>query len=496
MDLQSGGTGRESRKSPTRILGWLMTHWTGMNINNILKTDGRFLEKGKLQSLPYIIGCNLGNLLCQAMLLIFVFQVVLQEAQAQTAPTKIVTLPSGEKYQFAGVTYGPNHAPEFDPHPLDSNQTNDWSLRVWFRLLGVKSPRTEGFQLIKTGLADQNGVLAGKEDEYIFFRGGSLCFATFEVAPRRSPILQFCIFQPDGTIQGKNEIDRVSFPNPYFGKFSEWKPEPFPMSKKVGDVDVRLVNLMTGIELSGRPPVLANGKQGIDFRPAKNRMDLATFFDVSLNSERGINEEWVVQNAELSDATGNILASPSNEASSGDNVSPMTFMGEYRLSIPGTLWPDEAAWRLKLELKRKSGFAPREFVTFKNVPVPKIGMAYFSPVTNTADGMQIVLKEFVENGDRTNIRYPSGTNASYFVNDHTPETMVAVELPDHPEGVAVDFVKMVADIGETFEKHGNSWKPFYRGASLKFIPTNAQTVDITWVVQKMRSVEFLVKPPL
>jgi hypothetical protein len=55
---------------------------------------------------------------------------------------------------------------------------------------------------------------------------------------------------------------------------------------------------------------------------------------------------------------------------------------------------------------------------------------------------------------------------------------------------------MTADTGEIFEKHGNSWGPFYRGASLKFIPTNAQTVDITWVVQKMRSVDFLVKPAL
>ena len=253
---------------------------------------------------------------------------------------------------------------------------------------------------------------------------------------------------------------------------------------------------MTGIRISGRPPVLANGKQGIDFRPAQKGMDLATFFDVSLDSERSTNEEWVVQTAELSDATGNVLASPSDVSSSGDNVSPMTFMGEYRLSIRGTLWPDEAAWRLKLELKRKSGFAPEELVTFKNVPVPKIGNTNYIPITNMVGGVQIVLKKFVENGDRTNIRYPRGTNANFVVNDRTPETMVAVELPDHPEGVVVDFVKMITDTGETFEKHGNTWKPFYRGASLKFIPTNTQTVDITWVVQKTRSVEFLVKPPL
>ena len=442
------------------------------------------------------LACNLGNFLRQAVLGAIVLKAVLLAAHAQPSPSQIVTLPDGERYEFAGVTYGTNHAPEFEVRPLDSSQTNESSLRVWFRLLGANTPSTAGFQWISAALADQSGALAGKGDELIFFRRGPLQFATFEVAPRRSPVLQFCIFQSDGTRRSYNEIGRVSFPNPYFGQFPEWKPEPVPRVKKVGDLEVQLVNLMTGISLSGRPPVLANGKQGLDFRPAQKGMHLATFFDVSLQSERGTNEEWVVQNAELSDATGNVLSSSSNVSSSGDNVSPMTFSGEYRLFIPGTLWPDEAAWRLKLELKRKSGFAPDEFVTYKDAPVPKIGTTNFIPVTNMVGGVQIALKEFVENGDRTNIRYPRGTNASFAVNDHTPETMVAVELPGHPEGVAVDFVRMIADTGEIFEKHGNSWRPFYRGASLKFIPTNAQTVDITWVVQKVRSVEFLVKPPL
>jgi hypothetical protein len=444
----------------------------------------------------FTLACNLGNFRRQAVLAAIVLKALLLTAHAQPSPSQIVTLPDGERYEFAGVTYGTNHSPEFDTRPLDSSQTNEQSLRVWLRQLDSNAPSTGGIQLISAALADQSGALAGKGDESIFLRGGPLRFAKFEVAPRRSPVLQFCLFQSGGTRQSYNEIGRVSFPNPYFGQFPEWKPEPVPIVKKAGDLAVRLVNLMTGIGLAGRPPVLANGKQGIDFRPAQKGMHLATFFDVALESERGTNEEWVVQNAELSDATGNVLSSPSNVSSSGENVSPMTFLGEYRLSIPGTLWPDEAAWRLKLEMKRKSGFAPDEFVTFKNVPVPKIGTTEFTPITNMVGGVQIALKEFVENGDRTNIRYPRGTNASFAVNDHTPETMVAVELPGHPEGVAVDFVRMTSDTGEIFEKHGNSWRPFYRGASLIFIPTNAQTVDITWVVQKVRSVEFLVKPPL
>jgi len=426
-------------------------------------------------------------------------KVSMSDTRAQPTSSQIIGLSNGAKYELVGTTYGiSNTPPSFlnnSGAPLTQFNVGEKAespqFFVWFQ---TNAPSTKPMPTLIARLADQNGVERGASTYPAFASGVTLSYAEFPIVPRRSQQLQ-CNFYPFDEIS-LSPVVSISFSNPLYGYFPEWKPEPVPVVKKVGGLEVRLVNLMTGIEKSGRPPVLANGKQGIDIQPAKYGIHLATFFDVSLNSERGTNEEWVVQNAELSDATGNVLAFPSKSSSSGDNVSPMTFSGEYRLSIPGTLWPDEAAWRLKLDLKRKSGFTPDELVTFKNVPVPKIGTTNFPPITNTVGGVQLVLKEFVENGDRTNIRYPFGTNANYFVNDHTPETMVAVELPDHPEGVAVDFVKMIADTGEIFEKHGNSWAPFYRGASLKFIPTNAQTVDISWVVQKMRSVEFLVKPPL
>jgi hypothetical protein len=424
----------------------------------------------------------------------------LQCVEAQPTPPQIFTLSNGEQYQFVGTTHDTVNVPPpsrkyAGKHITQFNEGEKFDtpqLFIWFQWWETNAPPTRGAPALIARLADQKGIERGASTYPAFDSGVTWDYAEFPVIPRRSQMLQ-CNFYPFDE-SSLNPVASISFTNPLYGHFPEWKPEPVPAVKKAGDLEVRLVKLMTGIELSGRSPVLANGKQGIGFQPAQKGIHLATLFDVLLTSARGTNEEWVVQNAELSDATGNVLAFPSNHSSSGDNVSPMTFSGEYRLSIPGTLWPDEAAWRLKLELKRKSGFAPDELVTFKNVPVPKIGTTNFPPITNIVGGVQLVLKEFVENGDRTNIRYPRGTDHSFVVNDHTPETMVAVELPGHPEGVAVDFVKMITGTGEIFEKHGNSWRPFYRGASLKFIPANAQTVDITWVVQKMRSVEFLVKP--
>ncbi len=37
--------------------------------------------------------------------------------------------------------------------------------------------------------------------------------------------------------------------------------------------------------------------------------------------------------------------------------------------------------------------------------------------------------------------------------------------------------------------------PFSHVLLIDALPTNAQTLDITFVVQKTRTVEFLVKPP-
>ena len=162
----------------------------------------------------------------------------------------------------------------------------------------------------------------------------------------------------------------------------------------------------------------------------------------------------------------------------------------YRHAITGTLWPDEAAWRLRLELKRTRGYAPGETVTFRNVPVPKVGTTNLTPMTGFAGGMKLVLTEFERKPDITINAMGIGYMAS----------RIRVELPTHPDGVALDFVEITTDTREKPVTCGEtSSSPFDRAVLfavlLKSIPAGVQTMDITWVVQKTRSVEFLVKPP-
>jgi hypothetical protein len=325
-------------------------------------------------------------------------EVSVSDTRAQPTSSQIIALPNGAKYELVGTTYGiSNTPPSFlnnSGTPLtqfnEGEKSETPQFFVWFQ---TNAPSTKPMPTLIARLADQNGVERGVSAYPAFASGVTLSYAEFPVVPRRSQMLQ-CNFYPfDGS--SLNPVISIGFTNPLYGKFPEWKPEPVPAVKRAGDLEVRLENFMTGNEISWASPVLANGKQGMGFEPVPKGIHLATFCEVSLLSLRYTNEEWVVQSAELNDATGNILASPSNVGSSGGNASPMTFRGEYRLSIPGTLWPDEAAWRLHLKLKRKSGYAPNEFVTFKNVPVPKLGTTNFPPITNVVGGMQLVLKEFV-----------------------------------------------------------------------------------------------------
>ena len=71
---------------------------------------------------------------------------------------------------------------------------------------------------------------------------------------------------------------------------------------------------------------------------------------------------------------------------------------------------------------------------------------------------------------------------------------IRVELPRKPAGVALDFLKMTTNAVET-EVYGSPLPEFGSVDYVYNIPTNAKTMDLTWVVQKTRTVEFLVPPP-
>ncbi len=216
-------------------------------------------------------------------------------------------------------------------------------------------------------------------------------YVTFPVVPKRSPKVQFNLYTPKtSTLPSPlSLVGRVTFPNPVLGRFAQWKPEALPAVKTTDDLEVRLETVSIGHAARG---TVERKPWGFVFGPDGP----LTRFGFSLRSAKGASEQWVLHATELSDATGNQLRCLSENMVywlRGDLKYPnATGWAGYGESLPGMPWPDEAAWRLKLELKRVRGFDPLEMVTIKNIPVPKAGTTNSLFLTNTAGNVQIILE--------------------------------------------------------------------------------------------------------
>jgi len=434
-----------------------------------------------------------------------------------SGPPLILTMPSGEKYQFVGTTYGKkNVPPSFEAKLVSALPTRlaNWArkyvgpqisqynsgqkfdppnLFIWFQQMGSNVPARPPGELLAAWLSDQAGIEAGAMDYPPGFESSvAWHYASFPVIPRRSRVLELNFYSYGGSGDLGNlyrPTGSISIPNPLYEKYPEWKPEPVPAEKKAGDLEVRLDDLIAGGQVGGTSVIKTNGSRGQPYHAASKGQDTVTRFNFSVRSSSGTNEVWVLQSAELSDATGNVIRNTSFMSSylafEGHARRQLTEWAAYTESIPGTLWPDEAAWRLKLEFKRASGFAPQEVVTFKNVPVPAMGTTNYPSFTKKAGGIKVVLTKFA--------RRPNLTIVGGGLYDMT--TYVTAELPGKPKGVAIDFLSMKADAGQA-EQYGSSEPDnFSYRVLVTSIPANAKTMDFTFVVQKTRAVEFLVKPP-
>ena len=208
------------------------------------------------------------------------------------------------------------------------------------------------------------------------------------------------------------------------------------------------------------------------------------YIDPEIVSNADPGAGWIIDKVILSDATGN-----QNLISRLTDSSPRYF-GQILLE---TLWPDENAWKLAIEIKRTNNPAPAELVSFKAVPVPpapaintpalEVGSPLPSPLlTNIIDGQRIVLAYF------TNTR-------NVLSSDAIPFPGARVELPDKPSDVALDFVRAVTDTGATVQKIRDSGDGSSLEIQFQRLPANAKTVDLTFRLQKTRTVEFLFRPP-
>ncbi len=432
---------------------------------------------------------------------------------AHAPPPLIITDPDGVQFQFEGATYGTNAMAPSPlvkivnrlPKPLAdfvlkhagarTNQIylaytfNTPQLFVWFKRVGTNAAAArayppQGAWTPTAFLANEEGGVAGEQDRPNFAAWGPVwTYAYFPTVPRRSKVIECVIYGPPDSEGSTAEIARIRFANPAFGHFPQWKPEPLPTVKKSEDLEVRLDGVLSGsMQNDG---TIASRKEGQALRVTR----MVTSIDYSLRSARGTNEKWILQSAEVSDATGNRVAGQLGDGTFGaGSMAPGTNFDRagQSASAAGSLWPDETAWRLKLSFKRSYGFDSNELVTFRNVPIPAMGMTDPAVISNTVGGRPILLEGFARHADFQMWGWIDFGDFSHF----------RIVMPHKPADLTLDVLKTTTDAGEPriMSMIGLTDEGDSHSVMFETIPTNATKMDVTVLVQKVRTVEFTVKP--
>ena len=231
-------------------------------------------------------------------------------------------------------------------------------------------------------------------------------------------------------------------------------------------------------------------------------------FDFRQNGQSTTNwDPWPVQ---TTDAAGNwsrglIYAYPTNgvyriwgRMKSGAYIPPPEHYGMDGYFYQPGLWPNESAWKVRLEFIRRSGFSDDEIVTFTNIPVKSgsqqdaddewtawdVGKTNF-PFTitpATADGVHLKLLPplLVVN------RWQSSQKDISII--------IGADPGFKPQGMNLTVVAATDDQGrELWHPFGSPWAGHY---SIEFarVHDDIKSLNLKLALHKSRFVEFTVKP--
>jgi|GEM_PF-670959 len=144
--------------------------------------------------------------------------------------------------------------------------------------------------------------------------------------------------------------------NPASGKsFAAWTAEPLPSTKEDGDLAVTLTKLVSGADM----PYQRNQDNPDD---AMNK-GVQVAFHVERAGKRVTS--WQPVSVETTDATGNRTV-----INYGPNGNQVQWNGdEGTFTYQYGLWPDEPAWKVRMEMTQTSDFSSDEQWTAQNIPV-------------------------------------------------------------------------------------------------------------------------------
>lgn len=165
---------------------------------------------------------------------------------------------------------------------------------------------------------DEHGCCMGRGVECGFPASmGSYRVGTLEAFPRRAGRFYLRIYERGAAAQAAE----FTVANPAPGPYPSWKPDPFPIEKRQGDLAVRLMALATGLTRESLRQSRSAGRlderhTSADVTGRDRLWALATF----RAAENGApTDRWQVASIVISDATGNTASYRPAAAGVGDD---------------------------------------------------------------------------------------------------------------------------------------------------------------------------------
>jgi hypothetical protein len=430
------------------------------------------------------------------------------------APFQARRLPDGSLLELKGVTYGQRHrlveqklwqkllAPLLPPRlqgkevgPVGTPTAG--SLVVWF---SPKSRPSEwgGGRLMAV---DEHGCRIGSGFALPGLTSTAYRIGFLEVFPRRTRLFRLQVYGRDV----QKPVAEFAVANPTPGPHPTWAPEPLPLRKRQGGLEVTLTALTTGLTLQdlrrGQPAVALDDRY-VAPNPAMQRQSWSRA-SFSLRDKGVATDRWQIAAVTVSDAAGNTLAYTRNDTHRrvpGTTV-VSTLMGQEclrsRTDRTGRAWAAfpglctrEAAWKLRATFARlpppEERLPPDLRWTVSGVAVPRPWTARTAdghPITGQGGAwkLQGVLGKGAFGTDPPLLK---GANVRLIVTSTIGRGLTLALRATDDQGR-----KLVCSPGGSTHM-GPNYKWWFDLTT----PPGAKRLSLTFVGWKGRSVEFLARP--
>jgi hypothetical protein len=421
-------------------------------------------------------------------------------AASDSGPLPAITLTNGTKLTLLGVTHGKHHvAPHYEA--IGGNlRTGNWIDRandttvVWLEIEHDPA-QSPSYALLVSDKAITDCITSEVATRCHVKTGVEVHGFVLQAYPRWDTNILLRVASAYG-----HELSKEPFiiNNPDLRPFGgALTLKPLPNTQSDGDVEVTLTNLVTGAPL---PPYQRQNNTSQDDPQSKC---VRIGFDFKQKGQSVTNwRPWLV---DLSDTAGNHLET-TMQFQDNDFMRQHTIPSAHPLVYgpnddykgyyfkPG-LWPDEPAWKVRLEFTRTSGFSDDEILTLTNIPVRRGDQKDWDAEWTWEPGQtDSSIGNYTVSGITFKLFPPLLRPDPY----QTNQLRLDVIMRSNPRP---DLNRIrIALLGATDDQGRELWDPFGPAAwyNSTFEFTNPhedlKALNLKFAVHKSRFVEFVVKP--